>query len=61
MRPNNSPFETADPFFRWLYERCGRSDILASLIILVVGALAFVGSIVFMGLLLSLYGQLTRQ
>ena len=52
MRPNDNPFEHSDPFFHWLYVRCGRSDLLTSLIILALGGLLLLGSIVFMGLLL---------
>jgi len=52
MRPNDNPFETADPFFHWLYVRCGRSGLLTSLIIVALGGVILVGSIVVMGLLL---------
>jgi len=53
MHPNNNPFETAGPLFRELYHWSGQSAVLTSLLILGIGAVAMVGSLLGMALVLG--------
>jgi len=58
MRPNDNPdtwLSTADPFFAWLFERCGRSFWLYVPAIVVFGALGFVAFVLGMAWLLQLF------